>query len=981
MKILSLSFANINSLAGEWRVDFTDPAFTDGLFALTGPTGSGKTSVLDAVSLSLFGRTVRQDSISKETNEVMTRGAGMAYAETAFEAGGRQYLAHWEQRRAREKPSGALQQAKRSLASLPDGATIHDTLRGMDEAVQCAIGLSFEQFTRSVLLAQGQFDAFLKADDKDRSDILEQATGTEIYSRLGAKIFERWQQERDKTRELERDRQAVQILSAEARDALETDFADKTAQKQTLDAAIQILEAQHAWLLRLDAVRKQRDALQTEQAQLDADALAARPDLERLTRAEAARAFDVEYSELKHLREKTKTARIEAAQREQKQADLAADLTALTPRIAEARNAATATQTALDAALPVLAQTRALLGELKAKEAELTAARKAEAAARKTLDGTRQAMAAVEKEIAANRATRETAAAELRKLETDRDTAKAALAPLADTLAAANAVKETAEHERDTRKPDLALALDRANEALLLAQKVASLEQERHKLEDGKPCPLCGATAHPYASGNTPSVTDERKHVKDITAQIAALDHAAEASRKAAETADRAHRKQEQDIQNLQTSVTAKAGELAILVTRIEEAAKRRDQLTLQKQANETDLAARTRERAASETDAQALRDRRAAFFQGDPDTEEKRLRDALEAASAERQDREAQRNTLAANLENARCELATALSRRDASVEAEQNAATALSEKWVAAGFADEPAWLAARQTDDFVAKTKKRRHDLAGQTDNLQGRIQQNANDLLAEETNALTDRPQEEIDADLAARQTAQAECLTALGDLNRQIQTDEENRRRKAEQGDALERQKIIAQKWDNLNKWAGGANGEQFKRYAQGITLRRLLTLANPHVARMTRDRYELVWDAASRALLPDIVDRDQGDARRAVSNLSGGETFIVSLALALGLSAMSSDRFRVDTLFLDEGFGTLDDDALSTALDTLTGLRQDGKLIGVISHVQAVKDQIPAQIRITPQSGGRSALSGPGVAQEGAHSRTHALMN
>ena len=138
-------------------------------------------------------------------------------------------------------------------------------------------------------------------------------------------------------------------------------------------------------------------------------------------------------------------------------------------------------------------------------------------------------------------------------------------------------------------------------------------------------------------------------------------------------------------------------------------------------------------------------------------------------------------------------------------------------------------------------------------------------------------------------------------------------------------------------------------------------------VANPHLARMTRDRYEMVWDPASPELVPEMIDREQGDVRRAASNLSGGETFLVSLALALGLSNMASGRLQVDSLFLDEGFGTLDEDALDTALETLAGLQRQGKLIGIISHVPAIKERIRTQIQIQPQAGGRSILRGAGV--------------
>jgi exonuclease SbcC len=109
-----------------------------------------------------------------------------------------------------------------------------------------------------------------------------------------------------------------------------------------------------------------------------------------------------------------------------------------------------------------------------------------------------------------------------------------------------------------------------------------------------------------------------------------------------------------------------------------------------------------------------------------------------------------------------------------------------------------------------------------------------------------------------------------------------------------------------------------------------------------------------------------VIDQYQAGEIRSTKNLSGGESFIVSLALALGLSRMASRNVRVDSLFLDEGFGTLDEDALDTALETLASLQQEGKLIGVISHISALKERISTQIKVTSGPGGRSTLSGPG---------------
>ena len=134
--------------------------------------------------------------------------------------------------------------------------------------------------------------------------------------------------------------------------------------------------------------------------------------------------------------------------------------------------------------------------------------------------------------------------------------------------------------------------------------------------------------------------------------------------------------------------------------------------------------------------------------------------------------------------------------------------------------------------------------------------------------------------------------------------------------------------------------------------------------ANRQLLKMT-DRYLLTRDDAQPLEL-NVVDNYQAGEIRSTKNLSGGESFIVSLSLALGFSQMSSKNVQVDSLFLDEGFGTLDEEALDTSLETLANLHQSGKLIGIISHVPALKERIHTQILVTPQTGGRSQISGPG---------------
>ena len=175
---------------------------------------------------------------------------------------------------------------------------------------------------------------------------------------------------------------------------------------------------------------------------------------------------------------------------------------------------------------------------------------------------------------------------------------------------------------------------------------------------------------------------------------------------------------------------------------------------------------------------------------------------------------------------------------------------------------------------------------------------------------------------------------------------------------------IDKQKKECSRWNLLHDLIGSADGKKYRNFAQGLTFDMMVGHANQQLQKMTQ-RYLLIRDD-KQPLELNVVDNFQAGEIRSTKNLSGGESFIVSLSLALGLSQMASKNVRVDSLFLDEGFGTLDEEALDTALETLSGLQQDGKLIGVISHVQALKDRISTQILVTPLYGGRSEISGFG---------------
>lgn len=224
-----------------------------------------------------------------------------------------------------------------------------------------------------------------------------------------------------------------------------------------------------------------------------------------------------------------------------------------------------------------------------------------------------------------------------------------------------------------------------------------------------------------------------------------------------------------------------------------------------------------------------------------------------------------------------------------------------------------------------------------------------------------------PRDATEQALAETRAERENALRTLGSLQERLSANAVRKSQAAELTGLLKKQADTCRRWNALNELIGSADGKKFRNYAQELTFRRLIIMANRQLAFMT-DRYLLVH-SKTEALTLNVIDRYQADAVRSSRNLSGGESFIVSLALALGLAQMASRNVRVDSVFLDEGFGTLDEEALGTALDMLASLRQKGKMIGIISHVQAVRDRVSLQIQVSPLGNGKSALSGPGVSR------------
>ena len=959
MRIHTIRLANLNALTGTWEIDLDHPAYNDNIYALTGPTGAGKTTILDAISLALYGRTPRLARIGKTGNEIMSRHSGTCHAEITFSTRTGRYRSHWSQHRARRKAGGELQNPKHELADAESGELLATGLKDVAAAIERLTGMDYQRFTRAMLLAQGDFAAFLRAAPDERAPLLEQITGTEIYSRISIAVHERLRDALEQQRQLATETAGITPLDAATHTALTQESA--ALQKQL--AALATRQQQTAAAL----ARAQNIAeLTAELARLDEQhtahqAALARfaPERERLAAAQSAALLDADYARLDTLRRaQQQNSRALAALDEQAPALARTHetanqaLTAASARVHSEKQRLAATQ-------PRWQQTRAYDHTLRHQREQLATLEQRAAAH----TAAQTALAAAEKHAAAARENSARADVARKKTET--------------ALAA---------HLQGRLLREYRAEKDNILRELAYHQRIADLEQQRAHLHDGEPCPLCGATEHPYAS-ELPAQPD------DLTTRLEALD----THIKQAETLNEQHENAQRALASAREKQQQTENTLALAAEKARNSAVHAEQHA-----------------ALQQTYAQTLAARQALLANRDPDAEETAQQHAIaeaEAAMEKARDTYQTAQTAAAANQQQRAQLHARLTAQQQELQtAEQQFAAALgmcseiaapspagrspqrgrdgegvddvpcapkistfsisdhphsnTSSRAATTFPDETAWQAARLPAAAREALARQAAALDQQTLTLHTRQQDRAARLAS-----LTAQSADDPDtATLQVRQeadehTRQQHQQTLAANQHRLAEHKRASERLAAQQ-QAIAKQAAETRRWQNLHELIGAADGKKYRNYAQSLTFASVIAQANRQLVQLS-DRYLLTADPA-RPLELNIIDNYQGGETRSAKNLSGGESFIVSLALALGLAQMSGENMQIDTLFLDEGFGTLDEETLDSALETLAQLRTHGKHIGIISHVAALTERIATRIQITPQNGGNSTISGPG---------------
>ena len=952
MKILAIRLKNLTSIEGMVEVDFmAEPLHSAGIFAISGPTGAGKSTLLDALCLALYDKAPRFATSVENVNladvgdnqinqsdvrNLLRRGTSDGYAEVDFLGiDGRRYRSRWSVRRTRNKINGSLQPQTLEVKELDTEKEFQGTKKELLIQLVELVGLTYEQFTRTVLLAQNDFATFLKSKGAAKAELLEKLTGTGVYSRISQEVYARNKAAQEEVTLIQNRMNVIELMPEEELLALQK---EKELSIEKRAAGIKLLAEQNEQLnvvrslkIQEELWKKKQQEEQEEQARekvlqgalasqeeglvhFKAQWEAIQPDLKK------ARQLDVQIqsqqSSYIQSQQILQAANRQVAEQEQKMRVAAEQL-----QVSYSSLNRLLSHVGIEEALQ-LEQVEEILRQ---EESKLAAATSTNEERLLRLNSFGYPLLAEEQVKLQKELTRQQ---NIRQLTETQTKAKTEIERLEKEVA--NCLKQLTEQETALKVTQRLYE----NARMAVGKDVKAL---RRQLQEGEACPVCGSTAHPYHQEQ--EVVDTLFRSIEQEYNVASTNYQQMNNRSIALQRDLAHQKTVDGQIAEQLAALYKAG--------IEAGNEEQIQRRL------AELAERILE----------YRNLYAEWQCGDEETKKIRthceaLRENVSLCRLAMQKVSSAKEQLVI-LQNA----ASAELKRFEVIEKALNVLRQERSQLLKGKSADEAEAAVAKREKELnlaLEKARKEVEAVHNRLSGLQGEMKQIALAIGELQEQYKKIESPELLPEIIKKQQEENLNIERALSTMEARLLQQAKNKLTVEQIAKELAEKQTVAERWAKLNKLIGSADGAKFKVIAQSYTLNLLLLHANQHLSYLSK-RYKLQQVPDTLAL--QVIDCDMCDEIRTVYSLSGGESFLISLALALGLSSLSSNNLKVESLFIDEGFGSLDAESLRTAMEALEQLQMQGRKIGVISHVQEMSERISVQVQVHKKVNGKSVLT------------------
>lgn len=1023
MKILAIRGKNLASLAGEFEINFrTDPLRSAGLFAITGSTGSGKTTILDAMCIALYKKTPRLENIKDseaierhgekgifedDAKTILSKGSHTGYAEVEFLAvDNKEYRVRVTISRAGDKADGNFRKTAYDVFNLTDGTHNACKTKEYKSLIPALVGLTYEEFTRAVLLSQGNFAAFLKAPEKDKAAILQKLTGTGIYSRISAAIYSRYSEARRELELIEERIKDIERLSPEEKEKLHADMDELDRCSKENDLLLERLAMEKQWIERhLQLCREFAEAQRAHEAALSLKEQNS-PVEERLRRIDSVQEIRDTYMQ------RASTA-VELKENSKALADLKGKEAAAVQELAEATELARAAeeqtakiQNEYETFKPKLKEAIKIEEQIKGAEARL---KENLLAARRSNEEREKLLRSIE----ADRKALECIAAESQEIEQwfcghkDYEMIIPNIPVIVSNMRVIEGTRLQIEEQQKAlaaTKVRLAECEKRLTEAKVKEEELAGtltreIAELRSRLVEGEPCPICGSRNHTVTANGQKSLAE------------AELEKARECVRTSIEQLTQSIEGFRSEMTRLQSSIEALTASTATLtencIALLEGIGNRRE-IVADKNAveglaalasdwdkkskrliaikEESSVKGKGVELSATRADelAKELAERDAVINDINAGIKDSRKR--LAAILGEWKSREDAEKHFERSVADANKAFADAVEKKGTSaslysklkggieekgrlVEEQEKAVERLSRE-IEQYLMERTDGMSREELDDLlspdnkVAEMRRKSEEVTKKLLNATATLDERRRNI--EEHDRSEARPEKEKNIEDIAEATTEALALrSGLAERRNLIIAtllkDKENNERYGRYSEQLESRWKTVDDWSALNTVLGSANGDKLTRLTQGYTLDILLDVANIHLKEFS-GRY-ILSRISQESLGIKVIDMEMMSDSRSVHSLSGGETFLASLALSLALSSVSSNRMNIESLFIDEGFGALDGNTLKEAIDVLEKLQSKGRKIGVISHLSDMLERIPTRIRVVKRGNGKSRIT------------------